>query len=291
MVDPRPFLPRIRPRMWGNSQPMVLHANGFKFREWRGLRKALFQRVPQGRLECPADLEIITWSTYSRPTTIERCCEHFKVPLRVLRMPQSDWLPMLKIKMAWQAALECDKAYMMGLDASDVLLLGSPADILNRFHHLQPLRLLYCAEMHIHPRRVRALRPITLRERRSAKSAREMPFCYLNAGCWIGETSAVRELYGKWWAAVEAGDLPAPLGNQGPKACSSEQGIIRWFYLKEAGIAIDRRCELFQSTYIPVNLRGKFKSNINISWPDDATKQVHCESAGDAGKAGGDEGK
>jgi len=233
------------------TQPVVIHSPG-RPKDQHPIFKPICDEVfgiPEASrpwFGCPTDLTILTWSSEpagGKKQLLEKCLDWLGVPCTVLRTNR-EWRNWFKIPLTAQALPEVDTRYVMGMDSTDVVMVGSPVVALERFKRRQrqdqqpACKLLFAAERNHYPRS-RELRQATARERESAEIAGEMPFCHLNTGGFIAETHAAMKWFREAWSRPRAKRVP-----------SSDQGVWRQFYRERESngeVAIDRRCEIFQN--------------------------------------------
>lgn len=246
-----------------DTYPVVLHVAGPENRRHRIAREAedaIFSR----KVDLSHDtrmLTILTWSdSLANYQLTQRCMDHLGIEYRTLIPPREwgkrGWENWLKIRLTakclasarWHAT-----PYVIGIDANDVMLLDDPNEVLWRFltmtgqsppdnAQMSPesasskpnCRLLFSAERNHYPRGL-DLEQETLAEKSLAELADEMPFCHLNAGCFIGTWDAAAK-----WFTVAAEQ------KRSQRAPGSDQACWRRFWWKTGGeVDIDRRQEIF----------------------------------------------
>ncbi len=230
-----------------NTHPPVLHCPGPRRRRhriWREVERRLFATPPTDD-GCPDNIAIVTWSTRSDPenTPLLRSLAHWGVPReRVAVLTADPWTNWCKITTTaeWLRTVPTTVRTVMGFDADDVLLLAPPAKIEAAFDAQPKMGLLmFAAERHPYPP-TKELSKVSALERQQAVVSRQMPYCHLNAGCFVGARQTTLCWFN--WAR-DAGPLPS--------FPQSDQGAWRAFYQNDHNlhapwlIDIDRRQELF----------------------------------------------
>jgi hypothetical protein len=219
-----------------DTRPLVVHAPGQTGKNslWRALKAEFFQSHSKDYGGCD-DLTILTWNNRPQPGVLQQCLDHLGIEHLVLGQNITDWKNLLKNRLTAEALEGVQTRYVMGLDAPDVLLLGHPQQVLDRFRRDFACRLLFGAEIHCFPE-VDELR----RFENSLPKAVTSPWHYLNSGMWIGETAFCREFFA---AACETEPWD---GDE--RFLRSDQGVLkkvlRRFY---PGADLDYGCRLFQN--------------------------------------------
>lgn len=224
--------------------PIVLHSpsgpNKTFHRAFKEVHRAILKMQARPAVVLD-DLTVLTWNSAETKLLVEQCFAHMGIPYTVLRPAAGVvWENWLKIQLTYTFLQSVSTTYVMGVDASDVLMLESPNEVVRRFRLLVSssmprCRLLFGAERNDYPKGD-DLKYATKREHALASAANELPFCHLNTGTFIGTTLAALH-----WFEV-ASDSPRSV-----RCPDSDQGVWRQFYLESNGaIAIDRRCEIFQ---------------------------------------------
>jgi len=230
-----------------NAWPGAYHAAGPRHRKHWTFEE-LIKRVesaatPRWASPFGSNLEIWTWldeRTDPQSCPLLRQLNRQQIPYGVVSSwKERKWENRLKIKLTAQTAAEANARYMLWMDATDTLLLRSPAHLLNRFLDYQrthpACEILFAAERNAYPKGDDQKEAVDW-ELQQAKAADEMPFAHMNTGLIIGETVAIA-----YWFE-EASKQP-----RSARRPDSDQGVWRRFYRQaEGGICIDRRCELFQ---------------------------------------------
>ncbi len=164
---------------------------------------------------------------------LEKSLNHLGVPCSVYGQGIVDWVnsehkPMLVL----EAVEDITTRYVMGLDSRDVIVLGDPHTIVERFENNFDCALLFAADRLNYP---------NLKEFKqfedSIPGAQTSDFRYLSGGCWIGKTDFVKQFFSE---VVEIDSVP--------QAPESEQGILKKlfprFYPK---VQLDYTCSIFQT--------------------------------------------
>lgn len=95
------------------------------------------------------DLTIITYNNHGAPRLLERCLAHLGIAdVVVLGKDKVDWHFEYKISLVWDYLRSgaCGTEYAICLDGDDVLMLGDPGSILERFLHSR-CEILFCNTM------------------------------------------------------------------------------------------------------------------------------------------------
>jgi len=234
-----------------DTRPLVVHAPGLTGKNplWRAIRAEFFLSEPR-HYGAADGLTILTWNNRSEPAVLQQCLDHLGIPYLVLGQGVRNWVNLLKNRLTCEALADVTTPYVMGLDSSDVLVLGHPQAILDRFRDEFSCKLLLGAETHCFPEIAE------VRRFEDSLPGATSPWHYLNSGMWIGETDFCREFF-----RVAAETEPWP-GDE--RFRQSDQGVLkkvfRRFYPKAL---LDTQCRLFQN----INLR-----------PEEMAEMVDLES-------------
>lgn len=230
------------------TQPIVLHATGRNGRSgpWALLRQEVIDHLaadPPSPVEAPGTWAAFTWSTFDPgQTCLERCLMAIGAPLAVMRIPDPGvWRNILKIGLTVAFLEQTDAEYVVGLDATDVLVLEHPSEVVARFaRHFEPAgcRLLFNAANFPWPRRRNMPCDACLDFELTAFDDRDR---HLNAGCWVARRDYALGFWREVKEMVESPEWPHEFRN-------SEQIPVRAcaFPGRYPQLDIDRRCAIFQ---------------------------------------------
>jgi hypothetical protein len=256
--------------------PMVFHFNNPEWRKTQHRAMASIERLARnfpgfGLIGGAPDLEIITCNSQAEPSLTQRCLSTMGVPFHWLGRGIRPWKNAYKLTLCNDFVQNSLSRYVLHLDANDVLLLGSPSEILRRFLTIN-CELLFNAEVYFYFNEctgfdsdecVRLGQDIRAHQLSaySAQAARRRSvdcrcpmhlacndnqfidgiwrggYTYLNSGCWIGNTDFLK------------GALPEALRmSQDLKVFRHDQPymhILHYRYYPQ--IRIDNHCSIFQS--------------------------------------------
>ena len=174
------------------SYPIVFHAPGSARTHhfWHGLVEHSEALKP---VQMSDDIEVITWSSFNQPTLLEDVFEKLGLPLTVLR-PQGEWNNLMKVELLLEYLPTSKAKYIVGLDASDVIVIDSPDEIVRRWKEYYPKsKLLYNGGYQQWPKRYcPPTRACDDFEKQTFYGSRAK---HLNAGAWVGEREYVIEFY------------------------------------------------------------------------------------------------
>jgi hypothetical protein len=110
------------PGPWKNNQ------------QWQEMQDSYFADDTLTATDHP-DLEIITWSNHmGEVPLLQRSAMHLGIALTVLRKDVAQWEHVMKIGMTYDYLRHHEgPEYVLQLDGDDVLLFGSPAEMIERF--------------------------------------------------------------------------------------------------------------------------------------------------------------
>jgi len=224
-----------------DARPLVVHAPGLTGKNllWQAVKTEFFlsERRSYGGA---AGLTILTWNNRRQPGVLQQCLDHLGVPHVVLGQGVRHWKNLYKNRLTHEALAEVTTPYVMGLDAADVLVLGHPQAILDRFRGEFSCKLLIGAETHCFPEIAE------LRRFEDSLPGATSPWHYLNSGMWIGETGFCREFF-----RVAAETEPWP-GDE--RFQRSDQGVLKKVFRRFYPQALlDTQCRMFQN----LNLRAE----------------------------------
>ena len=197
-----------------DTRPLVVHAPGLTGKNllWQAVKTEFFLSEPKS-FGVADGLTILTWNSRREPGVLQQCLDHLGVPHVVLGQGIRDWRNLLKNRLTRDALDEVTTKYVMGIDASDALVLGHPQAILDRFKAQFSCKLLLGAETHCFPEIAE------LRRFEDSLPGATSPWHYLNSGMWIGETAFCREFFR---VAAETDPWPGDERFQ-----RSDQGVLK----------------------------------------------------------------
>jgi hypothetical protein len=242
LTDPDP-LPEDRPFVTNRiyrSRPLAVHAPGTERESpwWAPIRTRLFNRA--ARYHLPDGVAIVTFNSGGANSILERrghtlgwferSLDHLGLAYTVLGTGiGTRWANRMKLDLALGFLAGTRAEIVLGGDSSDVLLIGDPGTLVERFRR-QGAAVLFNAETRAWPREARE---VTSFEHRVAKR----PFRYLNSGLWIGRRAALIEAF---TAARRWADR---------LSVKPDSDQICWKYAYRdlhPVVQIDDRCALFQ---------------------------------------------
>jgi len=231
------------------TTPLVIHANGKSKRSGRLYesieRKFLNTTTPF--TDITDDLTIVTWKGGKYTNTdmiLETCMRYYDHKIVVLPWPNTaDFWEGSKYKI--NGTLEylkgVDTKYFMWFDVSDVILLESPSQILNRYKEHFDGKLVFNAERNHYPKENRqdGWSDDLKQQYKSLEeydNTFDSTFRYMNTGCCVGETDVVIEFLGrcqKW---------------MGERINVTVAGRLAQKEM-ESKVVVDRNCDLFVCLY------------------------------------------
>jgi hypothetical protein len=226
------------------TTPAVLHCNGNP-PEWRphwpGIVDAFFAEAHQPCDPVP-DLTVMTWNSRPDKSLLERCLDARNIPHLVLGKQVTRWRPYVKLFLNAEALARVETEYVMAMDASDVLMVGCPGDVLAAFKAMG-CDLLFSSERNSYPKA-----PFLYE---FEKSIGEGPYRHLNSGAWIGRTEACRRFFEEC-AREDNSDILA--AHPAKHVVADDQGVTRKTFRRLHPLArLDYHCEIFQSMFkVPV---------------------------------------
>jgi hypothetical protein len=113
--------------------------------EWQEACRTFFADHPVRALRPVQDLTFVTINTRAQPALLERCFSHLGLPLVVLGRGIPDWSWSYKITLvhSWLASGGCPTSHLVYLDGDDVLLIGEPELLWQRYLEIGS-DLLFC---------------------------------------------------------------------------------------------------------------------------------------------------
>jgi len=194
----------------------IIHANGPSKHEpmWDNAVNTFFSEKPQvGTMS--KELTLITWSIPDERTLLQNCMEHYGLEDRLIVIPIKRPFDFLdKIRMTKKFLPKIKTKYVMGLDATDVLVCGHDNcdEVLKTFKGKEA-KAVFSAEIPQWPD-VDTGQGITqphgeapfemgklITELKKVRDIEKVykwlgsPFTHLCSGCWIGETEFMTKFY------------------------------------------------------------------------------------------------
>ena len=176
------------------TNPIVAHAPGPLYQSFQRLCQAAWSQ-PRRRARCD-ELTLLTFNTGERPAkpcgVFERSCHRFGMAPVVLGRGARNWRNVAKLRLLAEALKRVRTPYVMAADSCDVLLLDSPAVVLERFKQHFACDLVYnTTGSGCYPDLPEFIRYESSRPMAAVAHGRH----WLNAGVWIGRTEFAREYY------------------------------------------------------------------------------------------------
>lgn len=225
-------------QLHSNTIAPIIHANGPSKHEdiWDTAINTFFSENPmQGKM--PKDLTLITWSIPDETTLLENTMRHYNLEDRLIVLPIKrpfDFLDKIRVTKKYLPSIKTK--YVMGLDATDVLICGfdNCIEVLRTFRGKQ-VKAIFGAEIPQWPN-AETMQGITkphgdapfemgglideLKETRRKERVYAWlgsKFTHLNSGCWIGETEFMKQLYDECYTIIPEGYTEESLfgGDQG----------------------------------------------------------------------------
>jgi len=216
----------------------IIHANGPAKHEplWDKAVNTFFSEERQvGKMS--KELTLITWSIPEERTLLQNCMDHYGLEDRLIVLPIKKPFDFLdKIRKTKEYLPKIKTKYVMGLDATDVLVCGHDNcdEVLNTFKN-KKAKAVFGAEIPQWPD-VNTMQGITkphsgapfemnkliteLREVRDTERVYKWlgsPFTHLCSGTWIGETEFMTKFYDECYEILPEGYTEETLfgGDQG----------------------------------------------------------------------------
>jgi hypothetical protein len=252
------------------TKPIVIHAPGFtdakvlhsgiKYYYWKnplwvGIQRCYKKSKPK-RIE-PEDMNdstIITWNNNQEKGILAECLDRMGVPYLVLGKGIKEWKNIYKVNLTCEALGNIKTKYVMGLDSYDVLLLGSPSEVVRRFEGFS-CEILFNAVSKFYPDchkfELDGERFITRDWQEFEARISDSYWRYLNGGAWIGKTSFCRKFFAdclsrKTEELVDARKLPLKKGAYHQRVADSEQAVLHWAFQDFfPQVQLDYNCEIF----------------------------------------------
>lgn len=243
----------------GNIAP-IIHANGpSKFTDiWKDAVEMFFSEdKTQGVL--PKDLTVLTWSIPDERTLIENNMAHYNLEDRLVVLPMKRPFDFLdKIRMTNKYLPSIKTKYVMGLDATDVLICGfdNCKEVLQTYRGKE-VKAIFGAEIPEWPNlqtgqglsKAKGKAPFEMAGLiEDLKGARRIDevysflgsrFTHLNSGVWIGETEFMKKFYNECNALL-------PEGYTDEDMFGGDQGFIQVTASKNyPDVILDYKSEMF----------------------------------------------
>jgi SAM-dependent methyltransferase len=221
------------------SYPLIAHAPGGNHTRteylWNDINKIVFS-LPKEKLGCPPELTIFTCSNLDQGP-FEKSCEHLGIPYTVLgqNISPKNWKNIVKFQLISDFLTKVKTKYILFCDSSDVVMLGDPDKILEKYLQNFQSLLLFGAEQGRYPAYPDA--PQNYREQELISQKRSK-YEFLNSGLWIGHTDYIKDLIFPW------------IMNQEPNkaAPGSDQAVYARAYTKfYPCVELDFDCKIFQN--------------------------------------------
>lgn len=224
----------------------------------RLLEKQLFKDGSlKGKLQKPADLDIVLCTTYAKKQYTEKILEHLGIKdFVVLGRELESWRHIYKLELIVDhIKTHPEPGLLLHLDAPDVLVTGDLQAAVDSFHSDFDCDLLFGAEKNSAPGS-RTTRNITESEagflariEDFEEAAYEPPFCHLNAGCFIGRKEYMLDLFSEALHARFQMKLKSRL-HHGDYMYNDDQLVVREFHRRHyPRIQIDHGSKVFQNLY------------------------------------------
>ena len=238
------------------THPLILHAPGGvdrTMRNWNYARRGWANQKNVGTYRVPENLAIITWNNskatndksyhlLGKASVVAACsktlgmfeasCRRLGFYCTVLGEDETHWTNRKKIDLTLKFLNTNTKPYVLGCDSSDVLLLGDPGEVLERFLQYK-CDALYNAEVAFFPDEAGG------KIRKFEESVGKKPFCYLNAGVWIAKHEACKKIHEMCLKLPHEASTLYPWSEQ-----LSVHHVYHHFYPQ---MQIDWRCKVFQT--------------------------------------------
>jgi len=218
------------------TYPVIVHGPNAKAPIWKQLLRC-YKRIIQ-KVEVDDRLTILTWNNLAKGV-LEESLDLAGVPHVVKGRDRVVWNNLMKFRFNLEVIDQVKTEYVMGLDSHDVLFLGKPKDVVDRFSTMD-CSMLFNAETRFYP----DLRVDYYQKNKVfQQSISQSKFCYLNAGAWIGRREFCREFWQscrevKFWEMVDCSDPP--------KLYSCDQSVIHGVFNKyHPKVTLDYHCNIF----------------------------------------------
>lgn len=213
--------------------------------------------ISPGGVDTPDDLDVVLCSTRSKKQYTEHLLDaQGIVGYSVLGRHLPEWKHIHKIQLILEHIDSHPKPeLLLHLDATDVLVVGELRSAVNAFLKTSSCGLLFGAEKNSAPGSS-TTNGITAVERQLIetiedfeKSTYSRPFLHLNAGCFIGRKTAIRELFTKAMLLQQALPITTVLHN-GNSLVDDDQLVLRELHrFHYPRVQIDHRSLVFQNLF------------------------------------------
>ena len=221
--------------------PCVIHAPNQTWDVWKKIHKMFFN-YSHKNLATSDDLTIITWNNLNKGC-FEKSMDLQGVSYQVLGSDIKEWNNYLKFDFNVEIADNCKTEFLMGCDSHDVIMLGSPKEIVSKFKTFN-CDLLFNSEKFFYPNYDEK---ILQRWKRFEVSVAQTELCFLNSGAWIGKTDFCKKFFSEC-QKIRVHDLfdcePYPALRKSYIGCdqSSVHHVWPQFYPR---VQLDYKCEIF----------------------------------------------
>lgn len=240
------------------TNPGVVHAPG-TYNNYTGIRNSLWESIirrwqrdseSDQIAHKPSNLTILTFNTSCEKSILETSLDRLQIEYAVLGKAETDWCNRKKIDYLHQALSTIQTEYVMCCDAFDVLVLDMSQRCITALQESQ-CDLLFNGGRAFYPKSVQRNEGHLLNEwERFEKSVAHGPFCFLNAGVWIGRTAFCRRFFQDAHTRdvrtlIDQGLLPARIQGSRPIG-ESEQVIMHWMFREYyPAVRVDSRAKIF----------------------------------------------
>jgi len=211
----------------------------------------------KGQLQKPADLDIVLCSTLPTKQYTENILEYLGIDdFVVLGRELETWKHIYKLELIVDHIRNNPRpGLLLHLDAPDVLVVSDLQPVVDCFLSEFDCDLLFGAEKNSAPGS-KTTREITESEVRFLsrieafeEAAYQPPFCYLNAGCFIGRKDRILDLFSEALNTRKQLQLSSRL-HHGDYLYNDDQLVLRELHRKHyPQIQIDHRNKVFQNLY------------------------------------------
>jgi hypothetical protein len=221
-------------------------------------RQVLDRRgVSRPDVALPSNLDLVLCSTRQTKQYTERVLDTLGVTgYHVLGRHVSEWKHILKIQLILEHIERCPTPeILMHLDATDVLVVGELRKAVIEYEKESECELFFGAEKGSAPGSA-ATKGITTVERQFIEDIEDFeigayvqPFRHLNAGCFIGRKTAIRELFERALQIRDEIPITSVLEN-GNHLAEDDQLLFRELHRQlHPRVRIDHQCRVFQNLF------------------------------------------
>jgi hypothetical protein len=237
-----------------NTTPYVIHANGCRqLSLWKWLLNEYLKHdteVSSPATNLEDNLTIFTWNTTKQQSAAEISLKRMNVPHVVIGQ-NHNWYVGAQTEWTLEFLEECKTPYCMGIDAFDLIVLASPAKIMQTYMSYFQNKVVYGAEMGSWPKHEE------LEQFEAGLPGASGRYKHLNAGMFIGPTELLRKVYGK---ANEKKDKPEG-GAQQVWARRAHKELY-------PEVVLDYNCQIFQSLF------GLGRGELDAVWLDSSMRMA-----------------